>query len=120
MCCLRSFQVLDLSSDSELTSSRTSFPNLASISSGVVSVSSKDPDREFLDGKCEELLQHGGIVLLKPMSSQRIDKLLTILNDYKDISATTISNGNNDQIVLRYKPEKKRTTWWKRNNYASQ
>ena len=61
-------------------------------------------EQSFLDEKYDELLDKEGIILLKPMSKERIDKILNMADDYPDMVAFVIEQGSKEQVVLRYKP----------------
>lgn len=64
----------------------------------------KDYDEEFIDSKHEFLLENDGIILLKPMKEERIEKIHIIVKKYSDMASFTIGDDNNKRIVLRYKP----------------
>lgn len=63
-----------------------------------------DSEREFLDKKYEELLKNEGIILLKPMDNDRINRIFGMVEEYPDMVASIIGEGNKRQVVLRYKP----------------
>lgn len=62
-------------------------------------------EEKFIAKKYEELLKRKGIVLLDPMSNDRINEILEILKDYRDVIAFVIECGEQKQIVLKYKVE---------------
>ena len=57
-----------------------------------------------MDKKYEELLDKKGVILLKPMANDKIDRILEMVENYQDMVAFVIDEGNKHQIVLRYKP----------------
>ncbi len=65
--------------------------------------SNKSEEEKFIEEKHKLLLEKHGIILLKPMIPERIEKILEIVNRYPDISAFSIGEENKKQIVLRYK-----------------
>lgn len=62
-----------------------------------------DSDLEFVSKKHDELLKNKGILLIKSLKEDRIDKILDIANQYLDMVASVIGQGKNRQIVLKYK-----------------
>lgn len=64
----------------------------------------RDPEKEFIDKKYEKLLNKKGIILLRPMDNDRIDKIINMIKNYPDMVAFVIGEENEQQIVLRYKP----------------
>ena len=61
-------------------------------------------EKLFIAKKHEELLANGGgIILLKSMDSDRIKRMLDILNEYKDIYSFVIIDDNKERIVLEFK-----------------
>ncbi len=47
-----------------------------------------------------------GVILLKPMKRERIDRIIEMVENYKDkVAAFVIGEGNKQQVVLRYKPK---------------
>ncbi len=64
----------------------------------------RNSEKEFMDKKYEELLDKKGAILLKPMDDDRIDRILEMVNNYQDMVAFVIDEGNKHQVVLRYKP----------------
>ena len=63
-----------------------------------------ETDRLFVEAKYQELLQRKGILILKPMNSQRRKIIERIVREYPDMISFTIGDDENKQIVLRYKP----------------
>lgn len=61
-----------------------------------------DDDRSLIKSKYD-LLVSNGMILLKPMSDERINNLLKIIKEYDDIDAFIINDQNSNQLVLRYK-----------------
>ncbi len=66
-----------------------------------------DSEREFIESKHNLLLNGEGIILLRPMKNERIKKINEIVKEYPDMVSFTIGEGENKQIVLRYKPFRK-------------
>lgn len=64
----------------------------------------KDSEREFIESKHNLLLNGEGIVLLRPMDSERRKAIHQIVKSYPDMVSFSIGSDNNRQIVLRYKP----------------
>ena len=62
----------------------------------------RDSEKEFIEGKHQELVERKGALLLKPMSDERIDNILDMLEDYPDIRTFTFQSGANKQLVLKY------------------
>lgn len=60
-------------------------------------------DSEFINGKLSELYEKG-IVLLKPMDSNRRKGIHDIVKDIPDVTSFSIGTDSNRQIVLRFKP----------------
>ena len=63
-----------------------------------------DPDRELIKEKREKLIREGGILRLDPMPSERRKKIHEIVKEYKDITSFSILEGEERQVLLRYKP----------------
>ncbi|MGM9834376.1 MAG: R3H domain-containing nucleic acid-binding protein [Bacilli bacterium] len=63
-----------------------------------------DSEKEFIENKYELLLNGQGIVLLKPMNNERRKIIHNIVKEYPDMVSFSIGEGDNRQIVLRYKP----------------
>lgn len=63
-----------------------------------------DPDRELIKEKREKLIREGGILRLDPMPSERRKKIHGIVKEYKDITSFSILEGEERQVLLRYKP----------------
>lgn len=65
-------------------------------------------DQDFMAQKNTDLSQKKGIILLNPMSDDRISHLMIIAKQYPNMRAFTIQTGRNKQIVLKYheKPDK--------------
>lgn len=68
--------------------------------------SNKTEEEKLIEEKHKLLLEKHGIILLKPMTPERIEKILEIVNRYPDISAFSIGEENQKQLVLRYKVDK--------------
>ncbi len=64
----------------------------------------RDSEKEFMDKKYEELLDKKGIILLKTMNNNRIDRIFELTKNYPDMVAFVIGEGDKQQVVLRYKP----------------
>lgn len=64
----------------------------------------RDSEKEFIAKKYEELSEKKGIILLRPMDNARIDRTFEMIEDYPDMVAFVIGEGNQQQVVLRYKP----------------
>lgn len=64
----------------------------------------RDSEKAFMDKKYEELLDKKGVILLRPMDNSRIDRIFEIIENYPDMVAFVIGEGNKQQVVLRYKP----------------
>lgn len=60
-------------------------------------------DSEFINSKLYELYEKG-IVLLKPMDSNRRKGIHNIVKDIPDVTSFSIGSDSNRQIVLRFKP----------------
>lgn len=60
-------------------------------------------DSEFINSKLYELYEKG-IVLLKPMDSNRRKGIHNIVKDIPDVTSFSIGSDTNRQIVLRFKP----------------
>ena len=60
-------------------------------------------DSEFINSKLYELYEKG-IVLLKPMDSNRRKGIHDIVKDIPDVTSFSIGTDSNRQIVLRFKP----------------
>lgn len=60
-------------------------------------------DSKFINGKLYELHEKG-IVLLKPMDSNRRKGIHNIVKDIPDVVSFSIGSDSNRQIVLRFKP----------------
>lgn len=60
-------------------------------------------DSEFINGKLCELYEKG-IVLLKPMNSNRRKGIHNIVKNIPDVVSFSIGSDSNRQIVLRFKP----------------
>lgn len=63
----------------------------------------RDTDFEFVSKKHDELLNNKGIILIKSLKDDKIDKILDIARQYPDMVASVIGQGKNKQIVLKYK-----------------
>ncbi len=65
----------------------------------------KEPlsDEEILASYHEKLYQNGGIILLEPMSEERINQLIE-LNEYQDIAMSIIEDDGQKRLVLRFNP----------------
>lgn len=61
-------------------------------------------EKEFIERKYQKLLIDKGIILLKPMTSERRKRIYSIVDNYKDMVAFSIGDGEYKQVVLRYKP----------------
>jgi hypothetical protein len=64
----------------------------------------RDSEKEFIDKKYEELVERKGIILLRPMDEARINRIFDMVDEYPDMVAFVIGDGNRQQVVLRYKP----------------
>lgn len=60
-------------------------------------------DYEFINQKLETLYEKG-ILLLKPMDSERIKGIHAIVKKIPDIASFSIGSGSSEQVVLRFKP----------------
>lgn len=69
-----------------------------------ISQEKRDSEKEFIAKKYEELTEKKGIILLRPMDGARIDRIFEMIEDYPDMVAFVIGEGNQQQVVLRYKP----------------
>ncbi len=63
-----------------------------------------DSEKEFLDEQYNELISKKGIILLKSMSSSRVNRIFEMLKDYPDMAVTVMGDEKNQQVVLRYSP----------------
>lgn len=68
------------------------------------SIKTRDSEEEFIESKHELLLNGQGMVLLRPMDNDRRKRIHDIVERYPDMVSFSIGEGNNRQIVLRYKP----------------
>lgn len=68
------------------------------------STETRDSEKEFIESKHELLLNGQGMVLLRPMNNERRKKIHDIVKKYPDMVSFSIGEGDNRQIVLRYKP----------------
>lgn len=64
----------------------------------------RNSEKEFVAKKYRELVERKGIILLRPMDDARIDRIFDMVDEYPDMVAFVIGNGNQQQVVLRYKP----------------
>lgn len=64
----------------------------------------RDSEKEFIAKKYQELSKKKGIILLRPMDDVRIERIFKMIEDYPDMVAFVIGEGNQQQVVLRYKP----------------
>ncbi len=64
----------------------------------------QETEKEFINKKYTELLDKKSIVLLKPMDSDKIDRIIELIENYPDMRAFVIAVGNKQQVVLKYKP----------------
>ena len=63
-----------------------------------------DSEKEFIKARHEELAKKGGMCLLRPMDNAEIDRIFDMIDEYPDMVAFVIEEGNQQQVVLRYKP----------------
>ena len=68
------------------------------------SLETRNSEREFIESKHEMLLNGQGMILLKPMNSERRKRVHEMVKEYSDMVSFSIGEGENKQIVLRYKP----------------
>ena len=64
----------------------------------------RDSEKEFLDKEYEKLLNKKGVILLKPMDNDRINRIFEMIENYPDMVAFVIGKDNYQQVVLRYQP----------------
>lgn len=64
----------------------------------------RDSEKEFIESKHELLLNGQGIILLRPMNNERRKRIHDMVKEYPDMVSFSIGEGDNRQIVLRYKP----------------
>ena len=67
-------------------------------------VETGDSEKEFIESKHELLLNGQGMVLLRPMNNERRKRIHDMVKEYPDMVSFSIGEGDNIQIVLRYKP----------------
>ena len=67
-------------------------------------VETRDSEKEFIESKHELLLNGQGMVLLRPMNNERRKRIHDMVKEYPDMVSFSIGEGDNRQIVLRYKP----------------
>ncbi len=65
----------------------------------------KDNLKKYIDKKYAELLVKKSIILLNPMPENKIKRIMDMMENYKDMVAFVIGEGNEQQVVLRYKPK---------------
>lgn len=68
------------------------------------SIETRDSEKEFIESKHELLLNGQGMVLLRPMNNERRKRIHDMVKEYPDMVSFSIGEGDNRQIVLRYKP----------------
>lgn len=61
-------------------------------------------EKAFMDKKYKKLLKRKSMILLDPMESAEIDRILEMIEDYPDMVAFIVEVGRKQQVVLRYKP----------------
>ncbi len=61
-------------------------------------------DQLLIDNKYDELLDNKGVILLNPMSDERIEYILELSYRYPNMVAEVISEGDKKRVFLRYKP----------------
>jgi len=71
----------------------------------ISTLETRNSEKEYIESKHEELLNGQGMILLKPMNDERRKRIQEMIKEYTDMVSFTIDNGNEKQIVLRYKPE---------------
>ena len=70
----------------------------------TISLETRNSEREFIESKHDLLLNGQGMILLKPMNSERRKRVHEMVKEYSDMVSFSIGEGENRQIVLRYKP----------------
>lgn len=71
------------------------------LTSNVVNIT--DEDRILINRKYEELVECKTVVLLKPLSQERIDSILALSKEYENMAAFVIGDDDEKRVVLRYK-----------------
>jgi len=63
-----------------------------------------DKEVEFINNKYQQLIKNKGIILLKPMNSERRKIIHDIVQEYPDVTSFEIGKFENTKIVLKYSP----------------
>ena len=69
----------------------------------TINIQKVDSEQKLVTEKHKELVNNGGIILLKAIDDDRLNRILSLVSNYEDIIAFVIGEGKNRQIVLRYK-----------------
>lgn len=64
----------------------------------------RDSGKKFIENKHQLLLNGQGMILLRPMNDESRKRVHEMVKEYPDIVSFSIGEGENKQIVLRYKP----------------
>lgn len=79
-------------------------PVVSKVEKTITTTEIRDSEKEFLESKHEFLLNGQGMILLRPMNSERRKRIHEMVKEYPDMVSFSIGEGENRQIVLRYKP----------------
>lgn len=101
---VQSFSQVELpkSTASEFVVKQT--PVVLKAENNASSIETRDNEKEFLESKHEMLLNGRGMILLKPMNSERRKRIHEMVKEYPDMVSFSIGDGENRQVVLRYRP----------------
>ena len=79
-------------------------PVVSQVEKTITTTETRDSEKEFLESKHDLLLNGQGMILLRPMNSERRKRIHEMVKEYPDMVSFSIGEGENRQIVLRYKP----------------
>ncbi len=62
----------------------------------------RDSEKEFIEKNYQLLLKRKSLILLKPMTAERRQRIYNIISEYPNVSAFSIGEESDKSIVLRY------------------
>lgn len=95
---------LEVNEEEELETSSLDFDDQSLQSLEEKKKEIEDKEKLFIDLKYKKLVNDKGIILLKSMDDNKIERILGLVNEYPDMVAFVIEDNFKKRIVLRYKP----------------
>jgi len=68
----------------------------------VIIPEKRNSEKEFIAKKYKQLVRKKGIILLRPMDSDRIDRIIDMVKEYPNMVAFAIGKDDKQQVVLKY------------------